>query len=529
MSEPLRNKLRILVYTSLALALGLGLASGLRHLRGEPSPERPWLQAASLPTATLPQQGAVTSTQLPAARPDALAQVNQMFVTIAQAVTPAVVSVDTRGSPQRLVVPGRFEELFGPFGQHPETPYDVPLGRGSGFIVSADGYVLTNNHVVADAEKITVELPDGRQFDANLVGRDPTTDVAVLKITGGGLPTVPLGDSESTQVGEFVLAIGNPGTAATSALPFTVTAGIVSAKGRNLGIIQRAAEGSQYAIEDLIQTDAVINPGNSGGPLVNSRGEVIGINTAIASLTGYYQGYGFAIPISLARNVMDDLIEYGRVRRAALVVSVTPVTPGDVREYGLPGPHGAVIQDFPEDSPAERAGMQREDVIIAVDDKPVSRVGELQRIIASYNPGDRVRVTAVRHGRQMTFNVRLAEAKVPQPEATEPVAAGRPANMLIGIQVSDLDPRLAEWANLAGTDLKGVLVTEVAPYGPAANAGVLRGYLIQAVNSEAVTNVGEFDRALGKVKSGEVVSLRTVRADADGSLIHRTFNIPVPQ
>ncbi|NIW38101.1 MAG: trypsin-like serine protease, partial [Gemmatimonadetes bacterium] len=278
-----------------------------------------------------------------------LAQVSQAFVAIAETVTPAVVSIDTRGQPRRPRLPQRFEDLFGPTRPDADTQFDVPLGRGSGFIVSQDGYIITNNHVVASAERIIVELSDGRQFDAALVGRDPTTDIAVLKIEGENLPVVKLGDSEATLVGEFVLAIGNPGFDITSSLPYTVTAGIVSAKGRALGIIRQAAGGTGYAIEDLIQTDAVINPGNSGGPLVNYSGEVIGVNTAIQSTTGYYQGYGFAIPISLAKDVMDDLIEYGRARRAALRVNVTDVTLADARAFRLPEPRGVVVQDFPDD------------------------------------------------------------------------------------------------------------------------------------------------------------------------------------
>jgi len=528
MSDPLRTKLRVVMFAALALLLSLGLATALKVVQGG--------QVATTAVAQTPAGAMAQPAAAVTASPGSfqtLQDVSQAFVSIAETVTPAVVSIDTRGTPQRTRLPERFEELFGPFQRNlPEqSPFDMPLGRGSGFIVSDEGYVLTNNHVVANAERILVELPDGRQYTAELVGRDPTTDVAVLKIEDDNLPVVRLGDSEAVAVGEFVLAVGNPGTEFASALPFTVTAGIVSAKGRNLGIIQRAvAAGSEYAIEDLIQTDAVINPGNSGGPLVNYRGEVIGINTAIQSLTGYYQGYGFAIPIDLAKDVMEDLIEYGRVRRAALRVQVSPVSTTDAIAYGLPGPRGAVIQDFPDDSPAEKAGIHREDVIVAVEGRPVERVGQLQRIIASYEPGDRVDVTVIRRGEELTFKVRLAEADVPQPEPRTAEVASRPATMLIGVKVEDLTPRLAREAGFEpSADLEGVIVTEVARWGPAWNAGLGPGWLIQQVNGKSVTSVASFDRALSEVEAGDIVSIQAVYPRERGQVSHRTFNLAVPE
>ncbi len=538
MSDPLRSKLRFVMFTTLALILGLGLASGFRWIQGGQ-------HAAAAPVSDVARpavvQGAVPGvnatsgepTEIPARNFETLAKVSAAFVSIAQTVTPAVVSVNTSGQARRMRLPQRFEELFGPFHPQPEnTPFDMPLGRGSGFIVSPDGYVLTNNHVVANAERIHVELLDGRQFPAELVGRDPTTDVAVLRISGKDLPTVTLGDSEALAVGEFVLAVGNPGTQFTSALPFTVTAGIVSAKGRTLGIIRQAA-GSDYAIEDLIQTDAVINPGNSGGPLVNSRGEVVGVNTAIQSTTGYYQGYGFAIPISLAKNVMDDLVEYGRVRRAALLVQVQPVTPADARAFKLPEPRGAVIQDFPPNSPAEKAGMKRGDVIIAVNNRPVQRVGQLQRMIASFAPGDKVKVEVIRYGEELTFDIKLAEANVPQPEPAAAGVASRPANTLLGIRVAELDeldPRLAERYNLGpDTKLQGVVVTEVASFGPAYNADLEPGWLIQRVDGKEIKRVKDFDEALSSVKAGDVISFDAAFVTPDGDQLHRIINIEIPE
>jgi len=534
MSDPLSSKLKVVLYTSLALVASLGVASGFRLIQGG--------EAATL-TADATRSGSVAAVaERPAVRDlsdvsaplnnTTLAEVNEALINIAGLVTPAVVSIDTRGQPHANV--GRpFEDLFRQFRQQQdeELPFDVPLGRGSGFIVSQDGYVLTNNHVVANAERIEVGLSDGRSFAAELVGRDPTTDVAVLKIDGPDLPSLQLGDSEAAQVGEMVMAVGNPGFEFASALPFTVTTGIISGKGRNLGIIRRAAGQAQgYAIEDLIQTDAVINPGNSGGPLINSRGEAIGINTAIASVTGYYQGYGFAIPVNLARDVMDDLIEYGRVRRAALRVLVEPIDRALAKAKGLAEPKGAIIQDFPDDSPAEKAGLERGDVIVAVEGKPIDRVGQLQGTIASYEPGERVGVTVVREGETMVFDVRLAEADVPQPESGPAPMASRPSTTMLGIQVSNPEPALLQRFGYAeGQRPEGVLVTNVARFGPAWNANLGQGTVITRVNGTKVANVDEFDEALGEIEPGQIVTFDTVYPTPDGDVGHRIVAIEVTE
>jgi serine protease Do len=485
-----------------------------------------------VPETAVADESAAKTASVPADF-QALADVSRALVAITEKVKPAVVSVVSSGTVTNRQMPRGFEDLYGPFhNQQPESYFDAPLGRGSGFIVSNDGYILTNNHVVRNAERIDVELADGRLFQAELVGRDPTTDIALLKIGVRGLPSLVLGDPDATQVGEFVMAIGNPGAEFGSELPFTVTTGIVSAKGRNLEIIRQfAGEGAAYAIEDFIQTDAVINPGNSGGPLLNYRGEVIGVNTAIQSVTGYYQGYGFAIPITLAQDVMEDLIEFGRVRRAALRVQITSPDRNDVRAYGLPGPTGAVIQDFSGDSPAETAGMQRGDVIIAVDGKPVQGVGQLQRTVASYEPGERAKIKVIRYGKEMTFDVKLAEADVPQPEPAVSQVTPRAGNRLIGIQVQDLTPDLAQQAGLRDYDnIEGAMVTNTMRFGPAWNAELYPGYLIQSVNGKAVTDVASFDQALGELKPGDLVTIEAVRATApDGELYHRIFNMTVPE
>jgi serine protease Do len=277
----------------------------------------------------------------------------------------------------------------------------VAQSLGSGVVVSSDGYIMTNNHVVAGASRVNVVLLDKREFVARVVGRDPTTDVAVIKIDGRGFPALHLGDDARARVGQWVLAIGNP-----LGLDFTVTSGIVSAKGRSVPVNQ-----DQYAIADFIQTDAAINPGNSGGPLVNIRGEVIGINSAILSPTGVNAGYGFAIPISLARDVMEDLVRYGEVRRAVLGLRLADVDAEIAERAGLREIRGALVAGFPEGaSPARAAGLLAGDVIVSVGGRPVDRVATLQRVVRALGPGAVTDVGFVRQGDERSVRVRLGAA-----------------------------------------------------------------------------------------------------------------------
>jgi serine protease Do len=442
-----------------------------------------------------------------------LADASQAFTSIADHVTPAVVSIQTerrattRANPrQRGQVPPGLEDFFDQFD--PRRQQQQPSrGSGSGFIVSADGYVLTNNHVVADADRVNVTLMDKRVFKARVVGRDPSTDVAVLKIEGGKFPSVTFGNDLSTRVGEWVLAIGNP-----LGLDFTVTAGIVSAKGRS-GELRGLYE-SSYAIVDYIQTDAAINPGNSGGPLVNIRGEVIGINSAIASQTGFYAGYGFAIPITLAKSVMEDLIAHGRVRRAVLGIAINEVTPEDAEAAGLKEIRGARVDGFTgEPSPAERAGIEVGDVIVAINGQPVDRVASLQRIVRGFEPGQRVTVDVMRFGERKTVTVPLTEA----PQETQVAARQNDAienasvsNVKLGISVEPVPVELARQANL-GADARGLLVREVDLDGPANQQLFARTDVIAEVlrpaPRRAVKTVADLERALSRVRDGDIVSL----------------------
>ena len=520
--DPLRAKLTGFGIAVFAFLFGLLTASGLEWTRGSAAAnaERSFLLQT-------PQRQEVAP----------LEEMSRGFNSIAQAVTPAVVSVRAEGAPHSGIsfdvpqnLPGPFEDWFRRFyrPQEPqqELPYDVPLGTGSGFVVSDDGYIVTNNHVVEQAEKIVVELADGRQFTATLVGRDPTTDVAVIKIDANGLPSLALGNSDRIEIGEWVLAIGNPGFGDGRTLNFTVTAGIVSAQGRNINIIQRSS-GSRYAIEDFIQTDAVINPGNSGGPLVNTRGEAIGMNTAIASRTGYYQGYGFAIPINLVKSVMDDLIEYGRVRRAALGITINGVSTADAKEYGLDEVAGVVVQDFTGDSPAKAAGLQRGDVIVAIDGEEVGRVGQLQQVIASKKPGSTVNVRVIRYGEPRTFRVRLTEAPVPSPQPTTRTASARPGQRL-GFQAQELTRELARQAQFPDrVDLEGLIIRNVEPYSPAARAGLRPGMVIERLERNPVRSEADLDEILDDLKPGDVASF-DVAVPAEEGVSRFIVNVEVP-
>lgn len=352
-----------------------------------------------------------------------LVETQNAFAAVASQVTPAVVSIHIEGTlpaSQRMQqMPDMpdlrqfgFPDMGAPFGGrgHGGQRQDQTLkASGSGFIVSPDGLIITNNHVVADANKVTVILSDRREFAAKVVGRDPTTDVAVIKIDGQNLPTVPLGNDETARVGDWVLAIGNP-----LGLDFTVTQGIVSAKGRG-GLA--GLYGSPYAVVDNIQTDAPINPGNSGGPLVNVHGEVIGMNSAIASPTGSYAGYGFAIPVTLVRDVMNQIVKYGHVSRGILGLQLAEVTQKDAQtdklaQGGVAQIRGALVADFPQDaaSPAKTAGIEKGDIIVNANGHDIDHVATLQRVIRSQRPGDIVSLTLVRQGTEKTVHVKLADA-----------------------------------------------------------------------------------------------------------------------
>ena len=484
-----KNTKAVVVFVGL-IAVVAGLAGGVA-LRRAPS-SRGQAMASPLSQWAPPP----TSTTGP--------EVADAFAAVASRITPAVVRIETEKLPadRGRFVPKPLQNLM-PGDSNSAAP---EMSGGTGFLVSADGYILTNNHVVEGADFITVTLYDKRSLNAEVIGLDPTTDVALIKIDGANLPHVPLGDSDKTRVGEWVLAIGNPGFDESSTLDFTVTGGIISAKGRPLSVLTAEAENSSgnFAIEDFLQTDAAINPGNSGGPLVNIRGEVIGINTAIASSNGFNQGYAFAVPSNLARRVMSDLIKHGHVRRPLLGISIQDVSQEDAEVYGLREIAGVLIEDFSDSSPARRSGIHRGDVIVAVDGVRVERVGQLQRLIAQHQPGELVELRVMRYGQPRAFKIRLMEAAIPETarvnRTSRPNGAGR-----LGIQVGELTPAIA--SELGHEAPGGAVVTAVADYGAAQRKNVLVGSKILEINREPIETAREAQSKLRALRSKQIVSL----------------------
>jgi serine protease Do len=516
MYDPLRAKAKVVLYSAIAFLFGLGIASGLG-----------W-------TSTSHAMPAIDES--PQVSPEAVQpalDLSQAFTNLAEAVTPAVVRIESRRPAVEQTgqqVPDAFRRFFDvpPSGQGQAPPV---VASGSGFIVSPDGYILTNNHVVEGADEVTVYFSDRRYLRAEIVGADPFTDVAVIKVSPTNpLPAMSFGNSDQIKVGEWVLAIGNPGFGSSAQLDFTVTAGIISARGRGLQLLQRDLRddprfgdtASRWAIEDFIQTDAVINPGNSGGPMVNLQGQVVGINSAIASTTGVYQGYGFAIPINLARRVMQDLVEYGHVRRPRIGVQIDAVAAEDAEVYGLPSVSGVLVQSVEPDGPA-RGVLEPEDVIVAIEGEPVGYVAELQAKIAEHHPGDRITVTVYRSGRRTDVTVRLAEAPI---NGAPSVAAGRTVHSeeRLGINVEELDANLAQ--SIGYDAAGGVVLSEVAPGSAAARRGVagFRGNKLVRINEMAIGSTTDVRSALDRVSSGQIVSLHF--EDPEG--VQRVVNLRMP-
>jgi serine protease Do len=422
------------------------------------------------------------------------------FRGAADRALPAVVyiEVERENSGRQRQVPDFFRFFFEgpPGGGGPDMEMPPEEGSGSGFIFDEDGHIITNSHVVADAAHVEVRLVDGREFTAKVVGTDVNTDVALIKITpraGEKLPVAELGSSESLRVGDWVLALGSP-----LGLDFTVTAGIVSAKGRKLS-------GRQAALESFIQTDAAINPGNSGGPLVNLSGRVVGINTAIFGGGARFIGYGFAIPVDLVRRIVRDLLEFGVVRRPQLGVQISDVTAVDAEAYGLERVRGADINLVTPDSPAARAGLKPGDVIVALDGAEVENATALTTNLAQRRPGDKVELTYIRDGRQAKVTVTLSEFERAD-TAQQPRPAGQPAEQTLGFSVEPLTPELAERFGYEGRE--GVVVSDVTQFGPAASAGLRPGQLILSINKRRVRTPQDVQRIAEEIDTDDVVSLR---------------------
>jgi len=437
---------------------------------------------------------------------------NLQFTGIAKKVRPSIVSVYT----QRMV---EQRNPFHYFMPDDENHRNVPQqGQGSGIIISDDGYIITNNHVIEGMEKIRIQLDDNSEYDAELIGRDPKTDIALVKINAEELPYAVLGNSDNTEIGEWVLAIGSP-----LGLRSTVTAGIVSAIGRNVNILP----GSD-AIENFIQTDAAINPGNSGGALVNLNGEVIGVNTAIATRPGFgqssYIGYGFAVPINIAKSVVDDIMKFGEVKRGYLGVYIKDVNPVTAEGVGLDKPRGVLVTGMVENGAAADAGIEPGDVILTVNGQEVNKSNELQARIGTFNPGQEVNLEIWREGDKIRKTVTLrGQGGETALSSREPVESKKNHGASLGLDLRDLSKEQQEMLNLDG----GVVVADVENFSAASEADIYRGDVITEVDKEKIKSVDDFNTAIESHNRGEVVRLK-IRNKVNEDNLDRLVFLKIP-
>ncbi len=469
---------------ALLILLGFGLAQ---------------LRNVSAPTASAVTEPAQASSTNPVGLPS--------WAPIAKKVNPAVVSitaisVEKQSQDQMSPFTNPFEFFFGQ--PHPQVPQGTPPVQeagGSGFIISKDGYILTNNHVIEGASKVTVTLDDGREFNAKVIGKDKETDVALLKINATDLPTVPLGDSDQAQQGDWVMAVGNP-----LMFSHTVTVGVISAKGRRI---------SSSSLDDFLQTDAAINFGNSGGPLVNTQGQVIGINTAITrrDFRGrMVEGIGFAIPINLVKSELNQLKTKGKVERGYLGVTVGPFD-RDAQsyykdKYGVDLKGGALIQSVLPSGPGGKAGLQKGDVIIKVNSREIKDSRELPYEISSFQPGTTVTLEVMRDGHKKSFKVKLgnrAEGLKSQ-EKTENNGSTQPAKNALGITVQDITQQTRMMYRIP-QNATGVVVTSVDPQSNAFGKGIQEGMVISELDGHNITNADEFNKIAARIKKGDPVSV----------------------
>jgi serine protease Do len=446
---------------------------------------------------------------------DVVAALSGAFRRATHAALPAVVSVEVEGRQRVTESQNPFRGM--PFFDDPRGGQAQPMrGSGSGFVFRADGYILTNNHVVQDADRITIRYQDGREMTAKVVGRDPQTDIAVVKVDATDLATVDLGNSDAIDVGDWVVALGYPLQLGNTA---TVTAGIVSAMGRNLGILARNENANERGttLEHYIQTDAAINPGNSGGPLIDLNGKVIGVNSAIASPTGYFSGYGFAVPINIARNVANDLINHGEVRRPRLGVQVGSITEADREVFKLNNLEGAKVTQVTPGLPAEKAGLELGDVIVSLNGEPIHDSGQLTAQLAEkFEPGDKVTLGILRYGKRMNINIELARWSEPnaRPERVTRGEETAKGSDLLGFSAADITPQISRQLDFQAR--QGVVVTEVDDTGSARVTPLSPGSVVEQFNGKPVRSVEDLDRAASSLKAGDVVSL-IVRMPPDGT------------
>ncbi len=465
---------RILTFTLAAFIGGLGALTAAKYFFQETNEKQQVVSEQPQPNFNY--------VNVPA---PAVASVDDFTLAASKTVN-GVVHVKTEVEVQNVYNP--WADFFG--GDSGIEPY-VQRGSGSGVIISKDGYIITNNHVIEGADKIEISMNDNRSYEAELVGTDPTTDIAVLKISGKDLPTVTIGDSEKVKVGEWVLAVGNPFN-----LTSTVTAGIVSAKARNINLLSPDPNREIFPIESFIQTDAAVNPGNSGGALVNTNGELVGINTAIASRTGSFAGYSFAVPSSIAAKVAEDIIKFGQVQRAYIGVRIEPVNEDLADKYGLSSVEGIHVSSLTENGAASAAGIESGDVILEINSTAVNSVPQLQEQISKYRPGDKVTVTIWRDNKKKNLTVQLRDndggtalVKFEKSELKE----------MLGAQFSDVNSDVKAKLGIRG----GAQVQELQR-GKLSFSGIKKGFIVTQVDGEEVNTAADLEKILNK-KSGGIL------------------------
>jgi len=447
--------------------------------------------------------------------PESITGESTAFSDVVKVISPVVVNIST-STLHTKKDSAPFSHFFdSPFKDFYE-PQDMPRkwkenNLGSGVIVSSDGFIITNNHVVEKADEITVTLYDHQTFKGKIVGTDPKTDLAIIKISAKNLPAIQWGNSDNLQVGEFVLAFGNP-----FSLGHTVTMGIVSAVGRaNVGI-------ADY--EDFIQTDAAINPGNSGGPLVNIKGELIGINTAIFSKTGGYQGIGFSVPSNMVQSVMTQLIKKGKVTRGWLGVTIQNLSPELAKEFGLKKTAGALVTEIFKGSPAEKANLKRGDVLLSVNGKKITNVESLRNIVAQSKVGSKAKLNILRDGKNIVIDVTIAEflkevvqAMTQEPEEELP----QEENAFAGFSVMSLTKNIAKQLDISKNE-RGVVIVKVEPFSVSEEAGLKKGDVIQEINKKKIDNLSDFNKVLKNIREGDTVLLFVNR---NGSKFYITLKV----
>ena len=446
----------------------------------------------------------------------AIAQVrayNTAFKAIAREVTPSVVTINVTLKAEDMsrrrnfpFFPFEFDERPNPRNRRRPQPMPDRQSTGSGIIMTPDGYILTNHHVAGDADKLTVTFSDNREYDAELVGSDPRTDIAVIKIDAKGLKPATIGKSDAVEIGEWVIAIGAPLN-----LKSTVTAGIVSAVGRDINIM---GDQGGLSIEDFIQTDAAINPGNSGGALVNLNGEVIGVNTAIATSNRSFIGYGFAVPIDLAKKVMDDIVAHGNVKRGYIGIGLGSVDAGTAEAFGLDRPQGVLINNVLPNTPGAKANLKEGDIVLSVDGQPVNRPNHLQSLVARKHPGDTITLAVRRNTENLTIRVTLSE-RLPEEMTSADDAPSETENTStseIGLTVRDITAKMIEEYSIP-ENTRGVVITGVSR--EARNAGFLEGDIIFGVRQSPfqkdIKTVNDFETAISKLEKGKTAAFSVNR------------------